>query len=150
MKLVPGCDCKFSVGRIQTGHADLLPLQVCGRLWQGFRFGDYNCLLQLIDLLNLKSPLGSLFKTSFVDCWLVCIIFIYQRSFILKYFLRYDYKLSVARIQTVHMYLLYPQVCGRSWWGWRFLISTISVNTFIVFKVVPQIWHFLVDCWRLI
>ena len=33
-------------------------------------------VLWSISMLDLKSPSSSLFKPSFVDCWLVCIIFI--------------------------------------------------------------------------
>ena len=38
IKLVLGCVQKLSLGRIQTGHMDLIPPQVCGRYWWGFRF----------------------------------------------------------------------------------------------------------------
>ena len=72
----PGCVSKLSVGRIQTGHTDLLHLQVCGRLWRGWRLGVQTCLLQLIALLDLKYPSSYLLEPYFVDCWLVCIIFI--------------------------------------------------------------------------
>ena len=64
------------LGRIKTGRMDLLPPQVCGRSWQGFWLGVQNFLLQLIVFLDLKSPSSYLFKPHFVDCWLVCIIFI--------------------------------------------------------------------------
>ena len=37
LKLVPGCVRNVFVGRIQTGHMDLLSLKVCGRLWLGWQ-----------------------------------------------------------------------------------------------------------------
>ena len=43
LKLVLGCDRKFSVGSIQTGHTDLLPPQACGRLWRGCQFFYCTC-----------------------------------------------------------------------------------------------------------
>ena len=49
LKIVLGCVTKFSVGRIQNGHTDLLPLQVCGRSWQGWRFFYCACLRQYTD-----------------------------------------------------------------------------------------------------
>ena len=76
LKLVIGCGRKLSVGHIQNGHKYLLPPQVCGKLRQGCRLGVHTCLLQLISLLDLKSSSSSSFKPSFVDFWLVCIIFI--------------------------------------------------------------------------
>ena len=36
LKLVLWCDWNFSVVHIQTGYTNLLPLQVCGRLWQWY------------------------------------------------------------------------------------------------------------------
>ena len=76
LKLFLGCVRIFYVGRIQNGHTDLLPPQVCGRVWQGCRLGVQNCLLRLIALLDIKSPPCYLFKPSFGGCWIVCIIFI--------------------------------------------------------------------------
>ena len=76
LKLFLGCDCKLLVGRIQTRHTDFLPPQVCGRLWRGFRLDIQTCSLQLIVYLDLRYPSSSSFKPSFVDFWLVCIIFI--------------------------------------------------------------------------
>ena len=55
---------------------DLLPPQVCGRLWLGCRLVVCTCLHQLIALIFLKYPSISLLNNSFVDCLLVCIIFI--------------------------------------------------------------------------
>ena len=52
LKLVPGCVCNFFVGRIQTGHADLLPRRFVeghGKIsgWI-LRFVRFNWLLCLI------------------------------------------------------------------------------------------------------
>ena len=80
LKLVPGCVSKLSVGRIQTVHKDFLPLQVFGRSWQGRQLCVQTCLLQLIALLDLKSPSSSFSNPYFVYCWIVCIIFIVSAS----------------------------------------------------------------------
>ena len=48
----------------------------CVRSWRGWQLGVQACLLQLVALLNLKYSSSSLFKPFFVDCWLVCFIFI--------------------------------------------------------------------------
>ena len=76
LKLVLMRVSKFSVSRIQTGHTDLLPPQVCVRSWQGCRLGVQNCSLQCIDLIDLKYPSRYLFNPYFVGGWLVCFIFI--------------------------------------------------------------------------
>ena len=76
LKLVLRCVRKLSVGCIQTGYTELLPLQVCKRLWQGLRLGFQTCSLQLIYLLDLKYPSSSPFKPYFVGFLFVCIIFI--------------------------------------------------------------------------
>ena len=54
LKPVPGCDCKFSVGYIQTGHVYLLPPKFCGMLWQGCWLRG--CILhhQLIESLKVN------------------------------------------------------------------------------------------------
>ena len=38
LKLFLGYVNFFSVGRIRTGHTDLIPLQVCGNFWRRCRF----------------------------------------------------------------------------------------------------------------
>ena len=76
LKLVPRCVRKFPVGSIQTWHAYLLPPLVCGRLWKGWRLVVHTCLLQLISLLDIKSPSSSSLNPYSVGFWLVCIIFI--------------------------------------------------------------------------
>ena len=52
MKRFLECVIKVSASRIQTGHADLLPHQVCGRLWWGCWYGvilvRFNGLILLI------------------------------------------------------------------------------------------------------
>ena len=67
-------NCLWDVSKI--GHTDSLPLQDCRRLWWGFQLGFQTCLLQFIYLRDLKYPSSYLFKTYFVGCLLVCIIFI--------------------------------------------------------------------------
>ena len=52
------------------------PPQIFGKSWQGCRLGIQTCLLQLIALIYLESTSSYLLKTSFVDFWLVCILFI--------------------------------------------------------------------------
>ena len=70
LKLVLGCDWKLSVGHIQTGHAYFLPVQVCGRLCQGWRFFLFH-LLQSIHLLASRQFLKfAIFWWIFVD-WFI-------------------------------------------------------------------------------
>ena len=76
LKLPLGCYWKISVGHIQIGYTDLFPPQVCGRSVREFRLDVQTFLLQLIAFLDIKYPSSSSFKPSFVDCWLMCIIFI--------------------------------------------------------------------------
>ena len=76
LKLVPGCDWKLSVGCIQTVNTNLITPQIFGRLWLGCWLGVQPCSLKFIYLLDLKLSSSSSFKPSFVDCWLVCIIYI--------------------------------------------------------------------------
>ena len=63
--------CGMYPNRTKTS---LPPPQVCGRSCRGFRLGVHNCSLQLIVLLDIKSPSSSSFKPSFVYCRLLCII----------------------------------------------------------------------------
>ena len=65
LKLVLGWVSKLSVGLIQTGHMDFLPIQVFPRSWQGCQLGDQTCLLQFNAFLDLKYPSIYLFKSSF-------------------------------------------------------------------------------------
>ena len=120
LRLVLGCDCNFSVRRIQTGHTDLIPLQVCGRSWQECRLGVYTCLLQFISLLDIKSPSRyfSRLLLFIVDLCVSCLLD--QRSLILKIVLECDLKLSVGNIQTEHTVFLPHEVCVRLLRGCRF------------------------------
>ena len=62
LKLVLGCVRKFSVGRIQTGHNNLLPPQIFGRLCWGCRFFHFIYPHQCIDWLQGSSKSYSSFK----------------------------------------------------------------------------------------
>ena len=75
-KIVLGCVRNFSVAGIQTGLNYLIPPQLCGSWWWGFWLGVCTCSHQLIDFIDIKSPSSYSVKYSFVDCWLVCFIFI--------------------------------------------------------------------------
>ena len=55
-KLFPLCVRKFSVGRIQTRHTDLLPPQVFGKSWLGCQFCDFTCNHKFIDWLQVNNP----------------------------------------------------------------------------------------------
>ena len=72
---------------------------------------------QLIVFLDLKYPSSFSFKTSFVNCLLVCIILLDKSSFTQKLSLGRDCKLSVGRIQTGLTDLLPSQVFGMPWPG---------------------------------
>ena len=77
-------------------------------------------------------------------CWLL-IFLLYlldEGSFILKLVLRCVRKLSVVRIKISHKYLIHPQVCGRSWQGWRFCYFTCC-HQFIYWLQVNQPKFFL-------
>ena len=76
LKLVCRCVIKWSVGHIQSGLTDFLPLHGCGILWRGCWLGVQTCSLHFIALLDINSPSSSYFNPSFVDFWLACIIFI--------------------------------------------------------------------------
>ena len=54
LKLVPGCLRIFSVGHIQTRHNDLLPPQVCGRLWRVWRLVVHTFLHPFIYLIDIN------------------------------------------------------------------------------------------------
>ena len=71
-----GCVRNVSVWRIQTGHMDLLPLQVCRRSWQGWSLGVLTFSCQLIALIYLKISIKLFIKYFF--CWfLTCVYHIY-------------------------------------------------------------------------
>ena len=92
LKRFPGCVRKLSVGCTQKRHTYLLPPQVCVRLWRGCWLGVKTCLLQLIAFIDLKSTSSSLFKYSFVDCRLLCIIFVVSELNYPKDFPQFYYK----------------------------------------------------------
>ena len=57
----------------------------------------------------------------------ICVSYLlYQRSLILKLFLRCDWKIPVGRIQNEHTYLPPPSACGRLCWRCRFLLFCLS------------------------
>ena len=66
----------MSLGRLQTGHTYLLPPQVCGRLWLGWRLGVHTCSLQ-IDFFAWYKISFKFFVQAFF-CWLLtCVYHIY-------------------------------------------------------------------------
>ena len=75
LKLVIRCNWTFSLGHIQTGLTDFLPLQVCGRSWWGCRLGIQTCLLQLIAFLDPKYSSSSPRMPSFL--LVTCVYHIY-------------------------------------------------------------------------
>ena len=120
LKLVLWCARKLSVGRIQSGHTYLIPPQVCVRLWWGWWLGVHTCLLQLIDLLDLKPPSTSLSKPYFVDCWLLCIIFIGSAFIDTGTFPWVCYPIDSGTYPNRNTDLLPLHICGRLWQGCRF------------------------------
>ena len=102
---------------IQNIHINLLPLQVCRRLWQGCRLGVNTCPYPLISLFVIKYPSSYLFKPSFVDFLLLYTVFTVSVSTDTETCPQVCYKLYVGHIQTIHTALLPLQVCGRSWKG---------------------------------
>ena len=62
LKLVLGCDWKFSLGRIQTGHMDLLPSQACERLWWG-------CCFFVITNVAINKLIGFKAVPQFIKVW---------------------------------------------------------------------------------
>ena len=74
-EIYPQMCLQILCGMYQNKNVYLLPPKACGSLWQGFRLGVSPCSYQFIDLLALKDTSSSLYKTYFVDCWIVFIIF---------------------------------------------------------------------------
>ena len=145
-----GRDWKLSVGCIQNEHTDFLPPHVFGRSWRGCRLGVHTCLLQLIALIDLKTPSSYSFNNYFVDCWPVCIIFIGSK------FINTETR---PRVWLKFVSGMYPNRTYRfdSPAGlWKvvvrvpvFVISLVGINTFIGFKEVPQViqvWSFVGKC----
>ena len=101
--------------------------------------------------LDIKYPSSSLFKPSFVDCWLVCIIFIGSALMDTKTCPQVWLKI-VSGPDPNRMYV-FASHAGL----WKvvarvpvFAIAPAAINKLIGFKEFPQVWQFLVDCWRLI
>ena len=139
-KLSLGVIWKFSVGRIQIGHTDFLPPQVCGRSWQGCLLGVLTCLLQLIAFIDLKYPSSSSLKHYFVDFWPVCIIFIGSEFIDTETCPRVWLKIFIGPYPNRTHGFSSPKGL------WKvvarvpvFVISTVTINTFIGFKAVPQV-----------
>ena len=121
LKLVLRCDWKLSVGRIQTGHTNLLPPQVCGRSWRECRLGVHTCLLQLIALLDIKHPSNYSFEHSFVYYWLVCIIFIGLAFIDTETCPQVWLQIFSGTYANQKYGFPPPHFCGRSWKGCQFL-----------------------------
>ena len=105
-----------------------------------FRLVHFNWLLWLI--YNIFQVLCSSFLLLIFD---LCVLYLlHQRSLILTLVLGCVIKLSLGRIQTIHMYFLPLQVCGRSWRGIRSLfISPVVINTLTRFKVFTQVGNWI-------
>ena len=120
LKLVLGCSDKLSLGRIKPRHMYLLLPHLCGWSCKGWRVGVKNCVIQLIALLDLRSPSSSSFKTSFVYYWHVCIIFTGS------YFIDPGTCFWMLLLIVSGTYpnrntdLIPSQVCRRLWQGCRF------------------------------
>ena len=151
MKLVPGCYWKISVGLIQNGHTYLLPLQVFGRSCQECRLVVQTCLLQLISFLDIRYPSGFLFKTFFVDCLLVCTTFIGSVLINPEACPRVCLQNFQWAVSKPYIDIFFPaglwKVMARVT---GFGILPVSINIFIVFKVVPrviQVCSCVGKCW---
>ena len=147
LKLVFGCDCKFPVGHIQTGHTDLLPPQFCGSSWQRGRLGVQNFSLQLIALFDLKPPSISSFRPYFFCCWLVCIIFIVSAFIDTETFPQVWFKIFIGPYPNQTYRFASPEglwkVVARVPF---FVISTATINKLVVFKafhLVIQVCSFV-------
>ena len=132
--IVLGCDWKVSVGHIQTGSKDLLPLQAWGRLWQGLCLGVHYCWRQSIVLLDLTLLSSSSQNNPFVDFYLCILNLLNHNLFTLKFFLNWYFKLSVGYKQTRYMDFSPPQACVRSWRGPRFCDCTCNHQSFGFFQ----------------
>ena len=145
------CGCsKLSGGNIQTGHTYLLPLEVCGCSWRGWQLGVQIQLIQLIALIYLNYLSISSFKPSFVDFWLVRIIFIGV------VFIGTETSpwvcLKVFSAPYPNQTYIFASPAGL----WKivarvlvFVISHVVINTFIGFKEFPKVWQFLMNFWQL-
>ena len=120
----------MSVRHIQTQYTYLIPPQVCWRLWQGCRSGVQAYLHQFIAWLHLKHVSSYLFKTSFLDCWLICISFTGSALIFLILVWACVSKFSRRSIQTGHIDFIPLQVCGSSWRGCSFLWFNLSSSIY--------------------
>ena len=151
LKLVLRCVRKLFAGRIQTGHNYLLPPQVCGRLWRGFRWGVNTCSHQLIYFINKPPPFK--FLVQYFFCLLLtCVYHLYRIR------VHWSWIFSSGVLETVsgpypnHTYIFDPPT-GL----WKvvervtvFVIFTDIINTFIGFKAVTkvlQVWSCVSNCW---
>ena len=86
-----------------------------------------------------------------VGCWPACLYWSYQRSLILKCFLRCVTNLSAGCIQNAHMDFLSLQVCGRSWRGCWLGVQNFSLQWIDLPDLKSPssslLKHSLVDCW---
>ena len=139
------------VGHIQTRNIYLPPPQVCGRSSQGCWLCVWTCLLQLIDFFGVKHLSSSSFKPYFVDCWLVCIIFI-GSAFIDPETCTWVWLQTVSGLYLNWTYRFASPagLCKSMLRLLGFLLSPVAINTLIDFKAVPQVWQFWVYCWQLI
>ena len=127
LKLVLGCISKSYVGRIQTGHTDFIPPHFCGRPWQGYQLYVDNFSHQLIAFLDMKSPSSYLLNNYFIDCWILCIIFI-GSSFIDPGTCPRLWLKIVSGPYPNWTYVIdfLPQVCGRLWQGHWFYFTSFD------------------------
>ena len=105
--------------------------------------GCQTCLLQLEGFLYLKYNSSSSFKPSFIDCWLVCIIFT-GSEFI-------DPETCTGMWLKIVSGTYPNQTYGFSSPAglWKvvtrvpvFMVSPVVMNTLIGFKAVLQVWFF--------
>ena len=141
----------MSVVRIQSVHTYFLTLHVCGMSWQGFWLNVQNFSLQLIALLDIKSPASYFSNTSFVDHWLVCIIFIVS-AFIDPKNYSWVWLQIVSGPYPNRTYIFYsPAGLWKAMTrGPVFVISPVVINKFIGFKEFPQFLQVLSclrKCW---
>ena len=111
---------KLSVGRIQIIHTDLLPSQVCGRLWQRFQLGVQTCSHKLIDLLDLKYPLSYLCTPYFFCFRLVCIKFNGSLFIDTEIFPRVYLKIVSRNYKNRAYSFFSPTGLWKAWWRCRF------------------------------
>ena len=139
LKLFLASSWKLYVGRIQTGHIYLHPLQVSGRSWRGLWLGVHARLLNFIVFSDLKYPSRSLLKPYFF--LFNCVYHIHWIS--VHWFWNFFpgvIEIFQWAVSKPDIRICFPcrfvEVCG--------VISLVVINTLIVFNTVPQVWPFLV------